>query len=443
MKLEVGRPPISQIIAPESSALLVGTARRDITPGRSIHLGSRNWPPTSTVYQRLEVSAMAIAHGDKKIVLVTADALYFGAEFSRVIRARASAFGLAGDEILLNASHSHGTPALCTLDVLTPDKIDSRHLELFIARTVEAIGESVARLRPARLFLHESECDVAINKRLNGQMVPNPDGPVDRRVRLLVERAPAGELRSVLFLYACHTSDMNDNAFGADIFGFARTELGMLHPRAAILSAMGAGGDARVDHRDPSGIKFIWPKLDRLDETRAFGRRLAASAETALAAKGTEVAGLIHSALREIRIPLDIPRSAEVARAMTSSSDCFQARWGHFMLEKHAQARPDFPTSLPYTIQALRIGPEFLIVGLDGEVFTEIGRAIERRLAPLCTYVFGFSNSIAGYIPPAAEFPRGGYEIDIYYWWLAPAPLAPAVEDVVVNGAVELARSLM
>lgn len=61
-------------------------------------------------------------------------------------------------------------------------------------------------------------------------------------------------------------------------------------------------------------------------------------------------------------------------------------------------------------------------------------------MKPRRTYVLGYSNSMVGYIPTADEIPVGGYEIEIYYYVLAPAPFAPAVEKVVVDGAVELAR---
>ena len=111
------------------------------------------------------------------------------------------------------------------------------------------------------------------------------------------------------------------------------------------------------------------------------------------------------------------------------------------MLSMYDQGK-DFLRSLPYTVQAVSIGEDFVIIALDGEVFTRNGRQVEKALSPRRTYVLGYSNSVAGYIPTADEIPVGGYEIEVYYWWLVPAPFAPEVENAVVNGAVELARQV-
>lgn len=421
-----------------------GTGLRDISPEWPVYRlnGSHDWGPTTECYQRLKVKALAIAQGAKKVVVVTADILYFAAEISDLIRARAAGLGLQRDEILLNASHSHCTPLLCALDALTPDKIDQRYWKYFVDRTVEAVADALAGLQPARLYAHEGSCDVAINKRLSAEFAPNPDGPVDRRVRLLVARSMDGALRSVLFLYGCHPSDVTDNAFGGDFFGFAQDELEARWPGVLMLAAQGMAGDTRVDHRDASGQSFVFSNRQSLDQTREYGRRLAAAVEAALAAKHTEIVGPIQSALQEISLPLDAPRSREKAQSMSASPSPFEARWGRFMLAQYDTKHPTFVTSLPYTIQSIRIGPGFVIVALDGEPFTEIGQSIERELRPDMVYVLGYSNSVAGYIAPAAEIPRGGFEIDVYYWWLVPAPFVGAIEAAVVDGAVDLVRGM-
>ena len=429
-------------VEPDSPPLQIGASSRDLTPDWPVRVACHDWEPTTGFYQRIRVKALALAQGQKRVVIITADALYFAADLSTRIRARLAPLGLRDHEIILNASHAHSTPALCPLDLLTPEKIDERYRTFFVEQTVEAAVAALTSLRPGRLYRQESTCDVGINKRLHGRMVPNPEGPVDPRVRLLVARTTDGATLAVLFLYGCHPSDQKDNILGGDFFGLAQDELESLWPGTLFLSAQGTAGDVRVDHRDASGQAFVWGDQRSLDRTREFGRRLATAVRAAMAAPATELCGEIRTALNVIPVPLEAARSREAAQAMTASADPFQARWGRFMLAQYASDRPFFPASLPYTIQILRLGADFAIAALDGEVFTETGGAIERALAPRSVYVLGYCNSIAGYLPPPREIPLGGYEIDIYNWWLAPTPFTPAAEPDVIKGAVNMTRNL-
>lgn len=239
--------------------MFAGVGSEDITPEWPVRRAFGNRPPIQQRYDRVEAKALALSDGKQPVVLVTADIGYFSLSLSQEIHKRVRRLGLEPRQVVLNASHSHSGPAVSpVLDVLEEDQIDRRYQEHFISRVVRAIESSLQDLQPAQLSTAEAECEVCINKRLEGRMEPNPAGPMDRRGRLLIVRAAKTEvLRAVLFLYGCHPSDQNDEAFGADFFGFAREELERRNPGVARLSAQGTGGDARVDHRDVSGKKFF------------------------------------------------------------------------------------------------------------------------------------------------------------------------------------------
>ena len=68
----------------------------------------------------------------------------------------------------------------------------------------------------------------------------------------------------------------------------------------------------------------------------------------------------------------------------------------------------------------MRIG-DAVLVALPGEVFLEIGLAIKQQAGPEHVFVVAYSNNCEiGYIPTAAAFPEGGYEVDAapYYYGL-------------------------
>ena len=61
-------------------------------------------------------------------------------------------------------------------------------------------------------------------------------------------------------------------------------------------------------------------------------------------------------------------------------------------------------------VQALRLG-DIALVGVAGEAFAEIGLAVKARSPFAHTIFLGYTNGCLGYIPTAAAYPAGGYEV--------------------------------
>ena len=76
---------------------------------------------------------------------------------------------------------------------------------------------------------------------------------------------------------------------------------------------------------------------------------------------------------------------------------------------KRLKSGEEIETSVTAHVQAIRIG-DVAIVGLPGEPFNEIGRAVKEGSVAPFTLFAGYSNGYVGYFPTAAEYPFGGYE---------------------------------
>ncbi|MFN0168519.1 MAG: neutral/alkaline non-lysosomal ceramidase N-terminal domain-containing protein [Bryobacteraceae bacterium] len=424
-------------------AMEAGLARVDITPRHPVPLAWRTNPPTAKVYHPLYAKALAVTDGQTRVVLVTADIGYFCRDISEQIHVRIRRLGLRPHQVLLNASHNHSAPALCPLDdVVEPGQLDYRYQQFVIERVVSAIESALATRKPALVATAEGTCDVCINRRLGTEMAPNPEGAYDPRVRLLTVRDAADrKLRGVLFLFACHPSDVENGSIGADFFGFAQTELEAKQPGVIAMSAQGAGGNIRVHHVDEHGRKFSWSRGDNLAFNREAGRKLAAAALSGLGAGEKPVEGAIGSNLLEIQIPLGDPVTLGEARRAAAGKDPWKARWGKRLMDL-SERQAELPKRMPFWIQAITIGRDFAAVGLDGEVFVEYALEIERALASSRAYVFGYSNASLAYIPTAKAVAEGGYEVDVFYWWVLPSRISPRAERVIVDAAVTLVKEL-
>lgn len=455
----------------------VGVAVEDITPTWPTYLSSAVDVLVTDHYSELEVKAMAISHQGGPVVIVTADTLGFCDEVSQPIYEQAKLLGFEPQQIVLNASHSHTVPAVCDVHDILDAKATpvARYRTFFVEKIVSAIRQAKENMKPAVLGISEDESDICVNwdgpPHTPGYIIPNPDGVIDRRVRLLQVKDPGNDRPwAVLTVFSCHLSDVasEDGAgsFGSEFFGFARDHVKSRHPELVVLTAQGVGGDASPAHyAEPGqwdskavkqGLKRTYPS--DLRPNREFGERFGAAIVRALESRSTPVGGRIRAAMSAVELPVEAAPSrdfvATVARGEAApdnqpglKGNPWYRRWGEWMLSSYEQGIP-FPDSVgPYDIRVIRFGDDFSLVALNGEVQACVGLKIEQRLAPTPTFVLGFSNNTKAYIPCAENFapPQngGGYPISVYYWWLwQPARFKPGVDAVIVDGTAALAERL-
>jgi hypothetical protein len=112
------------------------------------------------------------------------------------------------------------------------------------------------------------------------------------------------------------------------------------------------------------------------------------------------------------------------------------AEWARIVLGK--MARGPLPTEIEIEVQALRIG-DVCIVGMPGEVFSEIGFQIEETIAGPAL-VLGYSNGNVGYLCTQASYAGGGYEPS-FSWMLYvhPAQFEPSNEHRLVQAGRDVA----
>ncbi len=93
---------------------------------------------------------------------------------------------------------------------------------------------------------------------------------------------------------------------------------------------------------------------------------------------------------------------------VASGTSALHARWAKRML-KMIDEGVTFPTSYPYPVQAWRIGNELLLIGIGGEAVVDYSLRFKREFGPT-TWVCGYANDMAAYIPSQRVWKEGGYE---------------------------------
>jgi len=265
---------------------------------------------------------------------------------------------------------------------------------------IAAIAEALGSLRPASLEMGEGHCTVAVNRRENteeGVEAGEPlKGVVDHYVPVLAVRGEAGELLGVLFGYACHPTTLAFNHWCGDYPGFAQVDLEAALPGTTAMFFNACGADANpIPRRD-------------LDLCVKYGAMLAKSVQEVLAGPMQPVGAGLKTAIEWIDLDYDEVVTRETLLPVANGESELHARWAKRLLAALEEGVV-FPTSYAYPVQAWRLGQELLLIALGGEAVMDYSLNLKRAYGP-GTWVCGYANDMAAYIPSRRVWEEGGYE---------------------------------
>ena len=451
------------------SPMMAGTAIREITPP----IGYPHYRGVSTaVHDPLHAKALVFRQGDRRAALVIADLIAITPGLSSEVRTLiAAGTGIPFSHIIVAATHTHTGPeyrdamesyvARKRAGTATPED-EAGYLPRLVRGIAQAAIDADAAARPVQLQTAVGEArGISFNRRFylrNGvvRMNPglrNPDvvrpaGPVDPDVNVLLLRpAGGGAPIASLTVFANHLDTVGDTAFSADypyyLSGMLRQTFG-----PSFVSIFGTGTTGDINHVDVNGgpgQKGHEAVTRRIGET--LGRVVREEVQRARPVR--------HPSLdvrsEYVYAPLQEYTDAELAWAKSGSTEPFyperesqQAvrRRKILVLEELRRSGAAIPPTvgterwrLPLEVQVIRLGEDAAIVGLPGEVFVELGMAIEKASPFARTYVIELTNVNIAYVPTREGFAQGDYEA-------VASRVAPGGGEMLVDAAVRLLREL-
>jgi hypothetical protein len=413
-----------------------GAARVVITPDLGVWMSgyaSRDKPAEGKVH---ELYAKALALEDargQRLVLVTTDLVGLPRDLSEAVASAVQKqTGLPRDRLLLTSSHTHCGPVvrgnlmdMYDLDAEQRAKIE-RYAEELRTRMIRVVADALADLKPAELALGTGTARFAVNRRqptekgvINGI---HPTGPVDHSVPVLRVKVK-GELRAVVFGYACHNTTLQFFQWCGDYAGFAQANLEERHPGAVALFWSGCGADANPL---PRGTVELCKK---------YGQELADAVETVLAGTLTPVKGDFQARYAVVPLPLGaLPGRDRFVADLLSKNRAARVRAEKLLkiLDAGGKIEESYPH---YPIQVWRLGDQVVWVALGGEVVVDYALRLKKELGqqrPL--WVTAYANDVMAYIPSVRVLKEGGYEADssmIFYG--LPTKWAPEIEEIIVK----------
>jgi hypothetical protein len=428
----------------EDTLWKAGVASVAITPEESMWMAgyaSRDKPSEGKIHD-LYAKALAIEDAaGTRLVIVTTDLIGIPRELRDWLEAEVGTkYKLGPASLMLNASHTHCGPELrvskASVYGLEPDRVrqSQAYVEVLKQKLLAIVGQAIDEMSPAKLGYTHGRAGFAMNRRLptqtEPQNAPYPDGPVDHDVPVLRVESPEGELRAIVFGYACHNTTLGFQQFCGDYAGFAQQYLEEAHPNVTALFVTGCGGDQNPQPRRT------------LELAEQHGRALANGVEAALIGPTKPIEGTLRVAIGEVTLEFADPPGRAALELQTKSSNIYEQRHAEALL-RQLDETGEIRQTYPYLVQAVNFGDDLLMIALAGEVVVDYSLRfkLELRGAPL--WVAGYSNDVFGYVPSLRVLREGGYEGGgAMRYTTLPGPFAPTVEKLIVEKVHQLAEEV-
>jgi hypothetical protein len=399
--------------------------------------------PSEGVYMPLMAKALALQdERGTRAVIVTTDLIGMPRSLTDAVAGEAMRlYQIDRSQIVFNSSHTHTGPMVRdNLAILGPD--DPVQLEALAqyrnelaVKLKNVIAAALGDLQPASLAFDYGEASFAMNRR---QAAPtgvrigvNPEGPTDHRVPVLRITSPSGQIRAVLFAYACHNTTLTAEFYklSGDYAGFAQAEIERQFPGGTALFMIQCAADQNPEPRS------------RLELAEQHGRTLAAEVVRVARTPMQPVSGRLRTVFQTMDLEF-APHTREQFEQEAAGSDKFRVRRAKTVLASYDARRE--PRKLNYPVQVIRFDKGFTLLALAGEVVVDYSIWARGAFPSERLIVAGYSNDVSCYIPSALVLREGGYEpVESMIYYGLPGPFTELVEERIretVTAAMNRAR---
>jgi len=423
------------------SKLEIGFAKTDITP-RDVrhtlyhHIGDPMGEETP-IRDELFARATAFKVGDEAAVWVTADLLCVSSAVRDRVVGKLAKQGVAPERVALCATHTHTAPSVVPFHgrPATPEAYLDRLVDSLVSVSTRALQNAT----PATIGYGRTRVGLNVNRREIGRMsvvndINTATGLVDDEVVVAKVESETGA--GVLFNYAAHPLTMSERVpqVSADFPGRAARGLEADSSTVFAQFLQGCAGNLNMRvHGDEEQAEQVGKTLSEAVRTAAVATSEVSSIRTA--AEAVQLPWARIPTVEEARAILERERSG---KELSSYSGRRCLDWAEDLWETVSAG--DVTPYKEVTLQAMRLG-DAVFVSLPGEVFVEIGLAIKERVQAEHVFVVAYANNCeVGYVPTAAAFGEGGYEVDAAPYYYGVFQLSPDCERIYVEAACRLAE---
>jgi neutral ceramidase len=422
----------------ETVGLKIGLGRSVITPFLDVPMAGYYYPRSADgVHDDLYAKTLILDEGRDQIVLVACDLVEIPRSVVEQARERITRqLKIPADHMLISATHSHTGPVMV--------EEYRTHLSHWIA---DSVMTARGRMQPARLFAtvdqepslpqhrryRMKDGTVATNPGFLNPNIVKPVGPIDPQVGLLYAVDAQEQPLMSWVNYAMHQDTVGGTLISADYAYFLSRLLGRVKgPDMLTVFTIGAAGN--INHWD---VKRPGPQRG-FEEARRLGEILGAAVVRGYThLEPVKLPGL-KALSRTLELPMQslTPAEVETARKILSTPPppdvdftLDRVKAGRVIELQEMKLK-----NIQAELQVISIG-QVAIVGIPGELFVELGLAIQKQSPFPYTFIVELANGSIDYIPTREAYQQGAYED-------TSARLGAGSGEMIVDKAVEMLRQL-
>ncbi|MBR6728128.1 MAG: hypothetical protein IKM08_08025 [Clostridia bacterium] len=412
--------------------MIAGFAEREYTPAEGMVPGQIKVGYAKGKRTPLMAHVAVMESNGRGAVLVSLDILFVSVTFANKLRRRISEYtGYPTEQILVACSHTHTGCAIdmdCWAFEGKPeylDPVEEKAMEAvkaaFESRSEVKMGVGTgfdARFNFCRDFYTTDGYLVMNPGHKNKDKLVKPFAAVDHSVNVMRFDDPTGKPLCFVVNYANHLDTgggPKEDSFSADYAGYMRLALQREYGEDVTVLFLN-GCCANVNHYD---YKYGSDRIGHCREGAAasveIGNGLAETIKSITPALVTEdgehhIQGRSRMHMTAHRTATREQREWAAAYLESEADPTSSSNLRKMMLAKLYLTDPaDLPATVDLEIQTLQIGP-WTIVGLPGEIFSNIGLKIKANSPFANTIVVELANGTNGYMAPDAVQESGCYE---------------------------------
>lgn len=416
-----------------------GFSKKCINPKNGVPmLGYYERRRAKGVLDDIFAEALALDDGKSKALIISVDLCLLSTEQCDGLRKKIHlATGVAENAIFINCSHTHTAPtygyekisnlagsdeynaffeeALC--DVAREALCDMRDSEFYFSK---ASAENLAFCRRFRM----KDGSVKTNPGVNNPDIDYPLGTPDETVKLLkITRSGAFDI--LVFSFGMHADTVGGEFISGDWPALARHTLEKALDNTHCLFLLGSEGDVAHVNVNPTPADRIGLRYDSFDgvprgysHAYHIGRKVAGTVLGMIDKAEPVKADTLSFGTRTIFIPSnqenDRLEEAEKIRFLYENGRAHELPYKDMELTTAVAEAvricelKNGPDGFEFRLSALKIG-DFILAGLPGECFADIGREIE-ALRSEKILVSCLTNGGDSYFPTSSAYDEGGYE---------------------------------
>jgi len=402
-----------------SAQFRAAVVKEDITPVDAQMLLGYAARKSTGVHDRIMHRIVALDDGTTQFFLVSSDICEISPSLYDAVAARLySTYGINPVNFWWTVTHTHSAPEVGSpgLDaVFLGDRfqhaIDSNYTALVVQKLVDGILKARNELAPARLGVGRGFSQANINRRaidVNGKasLGLDPDGAVDRQIGLLRIDHKDGRPLALIANYPIHGTVLGPRnlEISGDAPGIVSEYVEAL-AGAPVLFINGAAGNLAPIYSvypDPEAGHLSQFRVLLGDKILAANREIISTTPSVKLAAGS--------------LTIETPRKPGLGWAAD--------------LKEYSSTTVSGVNMVRLPLRFLKINDDIAIWSAPLELFCEISNEIRNRSPFPYTFYFGYSNGWLGYLPTAAAWKHGGYEVE------SASPYTPAAEKDLTEAVV-------